>query len=478
MGFIKVMKMLNVFEGYPFLREGNYIHLFPLGGSTIASSDVEDPLWRWMLEEVNGSFIEIISLCNGTRTVEEIIETVCKKTLNKDREAIISEVQSVLELAYWRDVICFQDKPKHTPVFIYGNKNYYVPVHMCIEVTTRCNFRCKHCYRESGPLREEELDYKRLKSILPKLAQEGLRVVEITGGEPLLHPKILSFLKLCASNFDIVSLLTNGYYVNEGFVEEIRSFLKSKKLIVSVTINSSIPDFHDEFTGVSGAWKHATRAVRLLSEAGALLRFTMNITPDNMNDLEDTVTLAMGLGATAFAASPIMPFGRGSEIDWTHLSKKELFEFENRFNALAKKYKNFFITVPEAVREKLGAHHCGAGFKTFALAPNGTLRPCVNVSEDVLNIGNIFNDKIESILANPIIEILHKLRSPGPKTCHGCEFENFCQLCWYRGLVGSQYIKDCPWLESTGLIGHVDEKKVKEIAMGCNLKTYHSIRSI
>lgn len=461
-------------KGYPTLQGDGYIHLIPNGGIVLAYTGSSDPLWKWAMEEVDQKFVTLLSHCDGTKTVGEVI----RQFSQNNPDVYDDEVKSMIELALWKKIISLHSKPKYTPVKYTGSSEYYVPVHIYIEVTAKCNFYCSHCYREAGQQRSEFLDFKILKSFLPRLSQLGLKAVEITGGEPLLHPEILPILNIVAEHCQIVSLLTNGYFVTQEFINNIQDLIDSKKLLVAISINSSTPEFHDWFVGVRGAWEKAINAVRMLADAGAMVRFTMNITPENMCDLEDSVELAKSLGASAFAAAPVMPFGRGAKIDWSNVSNDKMIDFERKYDELARKNPRFFLTIPQNIVNKLSAGHCGAGFRTFAIGPDAQVRPCVNVPEGLLALGNIGKDDIETIFSNPVISELKKLKAPGFHTCLGCNYESFCSMCWYRGLMGSQYVDNYPWLASTNLIKYVNPEKLKATAAGCNLKVYPITRGV
>jgi radical SAM protein with 4Fe4S-binding SPASM domain len=460
---------------YPALKKGGYIHLLPNGGLVQIDTGSINPVWKWMLDEVNEEFIRVIRLCDGTRTLSDLFDKISSdQNYNISKE----QVQSIIELAEWRRVIDIMNAPEKRSITVQGSTKWYVPLHMFLEITDHCNFYCRHCYRESSPALKRYLRLEIIDSFLKTLVKIGLRSVEITGGEPLTHPQAADIINLATSRCDIVALLTNGYYIDCTFLDKIHHAIDSKKLMASVTINSSTPSFHDSFTKVSGAWKRATKAVKLLVKAGVMTRFTMNITPGNLNDLEPTIILAKDLGADAFVASPVMPFGRGSQIDWNKITRKKMSEFEKEFSIMMRKYPNFFLTIPDDIRRNMRTQNCGAGFRSFVMSPIADVRPCVNVSEKLLNFGNVVSKDIIGIFSHPAIKSIRTLKAPSPATCLGCKLENFCMLCWYRGLVGSQYVKKCAWLETTDLSNYVDMNMVKEITYSCNLKSYHSFRDI
>jgi uncharacterized radical SAM superfamily Fe-S cluster-containing enzyme len=68
--------------------------------------------------------------------------------------------------------------------------------HGCVsvlEVTDFCNLRCPTCFAASGPHRETHRPLPQLERMLDRIvANEGAPdVVQISGGEPTLHPQFL-----------------------------------------------------------------------------------------------------------------------------------------------------------------------------------------------------------------------------------------------------------------------------------------------
>ena len=93
------------------------------------------------------------------------------------------------------------------------------PIMISIDVTYRCNFRCKHCFNGSGaPLLGDELSDAELLTIAKSVGVLQPNVVCFCGGEPLLRWEILC--DACEtikskSPYTQVNLVTNGSLVTE-----------------------------------------------------------------------------------------------------------------------------------------------------------------------------------------------------------------------------------------------------------------------
>src|SRR5579859_4464684 len=81
-----------------------------------------------------------------------------------------------------------------------------------ISLTDRCDMACVYCRpsRSDGYL-EQRLDDRAWQAMVRALVQAGVRRVRITGGEPLLHPRVGQLVAFVASlGVDDLALTTNG----------------------------------------------------------------------------------------------------------------------------------------------------------------------------------------------------------------------------------------------------------------------------
>ena len=104
--------------------------------------------------------------------------------------------------------------------------------HSClavVEITDHCNLRCPTCYASSGP---ERLTHRSFDEVLAMLdavvASEGQAdVVQISGGEPTLHPRLFDILDAAkARPIRHLMLNTNGIRIAQepGFAEKLATY--------------------------------------------------------------------------------------------------------------------------------------------------------------------------------------------------------------------------------------------------------------
>jgi GTP 3',8-cyclase len=93
-----------------------------------------------------------------------------------------------------------------------------------LAVTSRCNFRCFYCSNEgqahgTGTF----MAISTLRELAIRLRSEGVfvRKINITGGEPTLHPHLLQIVELCRSVCESVTLNTNGALLTPELLKQL-----------------------------------------------------------------------------------------------------------------------------------------------------------------------------------------------------------------------------------------------------------------
>ena len=92
-----------------------------------------------------------------------------------------------------------------------------------INITKRCNLQCKHCHVQASPMNDEMMSDDVLEKILGIVSCESIKIVDITGGAPEMHPELEWFLmelkklgKQIITRTNLVIMTEPGY---KGFPE-------------------------------------------------------------------------------------------------------------------------------------------------------------------------------------------------------------------------------------------------------------------
>jgi MoaA/NifB/PqqE/SkfB family radical SAM enzyme len=113
--------------------------------------------------------------------------------------------------------------------------NYYI--------TTRCNARCAFCdiYQKKGQHANPVEVYQNLTD----LKKIGVRFIDFTGGEPLLHPRLPEFL-IKAKQLGFQTTVTTNCILYPRIAEQMKDLVD----LLHFSLDSPVPEEHDAIRGV------------------------------------------------------------------------------------------------------------------------------------------------------------------------------------------------------------------------------------
>jgi len=96
----------------------------------------------------------------------------------------------------------------------------YSPFLSQLVVTRRCNLSCKYCFEFDD--HSEPVPLEQLKARVDKVASLGSFALELTGGEPLLHPHIVELVAHARPHrFTMLGMITNAFLLDRQKVEAL-----------------------------------------------------------------------------------------------------------------------------------------------------------------------------------------------------------------------------------------------------------------
>lgn len=135
------------------------------------------------------------------------------------------------------------------------------PLNILLLLTYRCNLRCNMCYyyneaEESNThkmlhdRKSEELTYAQIEKMVDDIAEMGVKVLTLHGGEPLVYGDLFKISKYARSKGLLVNFFTNGILLNE---ENIDKLIDAGINAITISIDGP-PAIHDKIRGLNGAF--------------------------------------------------------------------------------------------------------------------------------------------------------------------------------------------------------------------------------
>ncbi len=137
-----------------------------------------------------------------------------------------------------------------------------------ISVTDRCNLRCVYCMPPEGVVwkpHETILRFEEILQIVEVAAQEGIREVRLTGGEPLIRQGVPDLVRMIAGvpGIEDISLTTNGLLLEKLAFPLAEAGLKR----VNISLDTLNAEKFDRITR-GGSFEKVWRGLQAATAAG------------------------------------------------------------------------------------------------------------------------------------------------------------------------------------------------------------------
>lgn len=181
-----------------------------------------------------------------------------------------------------------------------------------VELTGQCNEQCVHCYAESGPSVESALDRETVEAALRDARELGFRVVQFTGGDPLLCPDLVGHVALAHSlGFSVIEIYTNGLALTDALLDRLAPFEPR----FAFSFYSVDPEVHDAITQTRGSHGKTSAAISRVIRRGLRARIGIILMEENAPQIAETAAYVEGLGVQQYGVSAARGVGRGRVFD-------------------------------------------------------------------------------------------------------------------------------------------------------------------
>lgn len=407
-----------------------------------------------LVASVNGDAGRILDMCRGQSTVGEILDKLGHEKDSDEAGRIKGFLDSAASEGHitWDSETGFKTDRQLT-----GSLEKFIPAHISVEITHRCNLKCNYCYH--GDLDEkvhieEELSLEELIRALEEWRALGLLSVELTGGEPTISKDFIPLLKYCLDSFSLIAILTNGTNITEEFLELVGK--AKEKVLVGFSLDSPTPELFAEITGTPARlFDNVVEGIRGVVGLGIQTNVAMTVVKENVDYVYEMVGFLQDLGVSGFSPALPAPQGYGYEGRWQwnmYLNQ----QFYDQITRIRKDYPDYLTNLnvvkePKTEPDGLPEDSCDIGKRVAIMAPDGLIRPCLMMPED-WSIGSVREKSVNEILLSDSFQKVADIAFPPTATCKECVYEKFCEGCILTPVsIARKEGKLCGWWEESGL---------------------------
>lgn len=296
-----------------------------------------------------------------------------------------------------------------------------IPLSMQWDLTWRCDHKCVHCYLTER--RQEELSYEEGVKALDQMAEAGVMMLLISGGDPFLRPDALDLLKAARARAFDIKINTHGNFIDDALADELARLSPSR---VSVSIYSEHPHEHDAVTLIKGSHAKSVAALERLSARGVKVNIKTPVMSHNATGWAGVERLAERLGATWELDGNIIPDDQ-SDFGLCKIGVDPTERVLATLKAMAP-HRAQAVPFYELPPTPSSNRTCSAGTVSGYLSPDGRVSPCINWREWM---GSVREQSFQELWYNSAVAQRQRelRRASYLRDCEGCSFHQHCNYC-------------------------------------------------
>ncbi len=263
------------------------------------------------------------------------------------------------------------------------------PMSFELELTARCNLRCRHCYIQLSENDEqagqEELTGEEIREICREAVSMGTLWCLITGGEPLLRkdfPEIYLDLKKMGL---LITLFTNATLLSKEHAILLRDFPPRD---IEISVYGTDAATYERITRKPGSYDAFLRGLALLDEHHVPFRLKAMIMRSNIHQFRGIKAFCAKRTKDFFRFDPFLHLrvdlnaSKNSAIIEERLTPEEIVALEasdpERVLALRKECTALpsLDSTPSAEPDSAPLFLCKAGQRSFTIGHNALFRLC------------------------------------------------------------------------------------------------------
>lgn len=396
-----------------------------------------------LLSNTGNAFYSILK--SIPEDIEDVILRLCKLFPEEPSSVISNDALEFFKDLYSKGFVFLGEKEEYSEYishyFSYDNKHTFelnIPQQQAnsniyeetfgkvrtlsrihIDVSSRCNERCIHCYipneNKCNIMTEKVFD-----KVLIQCRSMNVLNLTISGGEPMLNPNLKSFLLKCNKYNFSVNLLSNLTLLSSDLLDVVAS---NPLISVQTSLYSMDENVHDAITRCKGSFRKTMQAITLLHKRDVPLQINCPIMKQNMNNYKSVLEFANSMNIEADSDYSLFgSYDLSCSNLQCRLSADEIEEIEN--TKILKESELEYIRSKRTSSDPI----CPVCKSSLCISNIGDVYPCEGWQSLIL--GNIEKQSLKEIWENnPLVLKLRGLTYKDFPKCNSCTCKQFCSIC-------------------------------------------------
>jgi radical SAM protein with 4Fe4S-binding SPASM domain len=287
----------------------------------------------------------------------------------------------------------------------------FLPKSLVLEVTSECNFKCKHCYRGNARSNKGELELENIERIAKECINLGIQDVTLTGGEPFSRNDFVEILDLFLAKNIYITVKTNLSYIIPSSILELLKNTDNLKL--EFTVYGLSWNIFKKFCHNKNTYAVFSDNLQYFLQENRNVSCTMLVNKENFEELNEFNRRVNGKIDFNFAYFYVIGSAR-KNYKQLFLKEEEIRHIYNLRNIIKGESNQLPILKSPCPNDKI------------AVLFNGDVTPCLMLYRDNYVFGNIYNQYLSKTwFSKNFIKFRHK-NVDSIKICNSCNDKYYC----------------------------------------------------
>ena len=306
----------------------------------------------------------------------------------------------------------------------------------------QCDSFCKYCYLKRNPKNTEFIEPYAYEGILKdnirgilefSKAYFNCPMIKICGGEVFLISNLKELVQELLGYYPYVLIQTNGKHFTE---ENMKWIIDLKRVFIQISLDGHTVEMNEYRSFNKGSLKNLLYAIETLRRNNVYVELISVL--NNLNTrcydefLDYLYQLPSGDIKNSFKVTPIYLIDNTEKYRAAKEDNETIERIINQYN----KYKHmlppkqYIKLILKLMRGERLKYKCHNSMVSLNFTDDGKIKACTNIlPEDVLNVGDIFTDNHEALVAKFGKTKFQKLLLNTEKRLPNCqECFNFCSI--------------------------------------------------
>lgn len=318
------------------------------------------------------------------------------------------------------------------------NTPLVTPLSVCVSITNKCNSRCIYCEVWKNK-NVKDPTFEQLVAAFHQLQDLGVKVLTITGGEPLLREDLKDIIKTAQSLSFRIQVITNG-----SLPDRLKEIVETNIDVIAVSIDTLENDMYQKLRQISfdNIKRSLDYIISLPSDVSTIFCVICVITPYNIKDVPSFVKKLADYskGRLSINLQPVhMPphtwrsLKMEGDENFLKVEDRDIYNCINKIIELKsegyplnnsvtylKRLPDFIIS--GKIPDKFS---CLAGYAGVSIGPMLSLYPCYLMP----SIGTLQHEKLSDLwFSKQMKESRIRMKK---RECCGCAFDCHTEESWF-----------------------------------------------